>query len=95
MKVKIEFDTEKQVGDKDRLHVRLFLEDFEMEQTQKLAKKLGMTTAEIIFVANRLAFNAFDGVVGHNERLGFKELLATVEEQVEWGREQEKKNGQH
>lgn len=92
MKIKIEFDTEKKIGDKDRLHVRPLLEDSEMEQAQKLAKKLGMTTANVILVANRLVFNTFDGVVGQNERLGFKELLDTVEKQVEWEREQEKKN---
>lgn len=92
MKIKIEFDTEKKIGDEDRLHVRPLLEDYEMEQAQKLAKKLGMTTADVVLVAVRLVYNTLDGVVGQNERLGFKELLDTVEKQVEWEREQEKKN---
>lgn len=94
MKIEIKFDTEKKIGDEDRLHVRPLLEDSEMEQAQKLAKKLKMSTASLLLVLYRLVYMTFDTVIGKNERLGFKELIDTVEKQIEWEREQEKKNEQ-
>lgn len=92
MKIKIEFDTEKKIGDAKRFSVRPIFEDSEMEEIEKLGKKLKMSTADILAVAVRLVYMTFDNVIGRNERLGFKELIETTEKQVEWEREQEKKN---
>lgn len=94
MKIEIKFDTEKKIGDEDRFHVRPMLDDSEMEQVSKLAKKLKMNTASLLLVINRLVYMTFDNVIGKNEKLGFKELIDTTEQQVKWEREQEKKNGQ-
>lgn len=92
MIIEIKFNTEKKIEDEDRFHVRPRIEDSEMEQVKKLAKKLDMNVANVLLVLDRLVYMTFDNVIGKNERLGFKELIDTVEKQIEWEREQEKKD---
>lgn len=94
MIIEIKFNTNKKIEDGDRFHACPTLDDSEMEEVKKLAKKLKVNTDSLILVINRLVYMTFNNVIGKNEKLGFKELIDMVEQQVEWEREQEKKNGQ-